>query len=486
MYTNKFYIFILLIFSFLGGYAQLDGKKQSENYLEENLFLNGELTDYYTGESLGGVAVKATANGKKIAQGTTDSKGEFEMVLDYDNEYRIDFSRGGYITKTIIISTKGVPEKKKRQCPDMEVEITLFKPNKCIKKDIMKKPIGKAIYFPKKNRIDWDMVYSGPLIQSLNKKLDDCAEQIAREEETYKELIKTADKAFSKKDWETAKGNYTEALKIFPNEKDPKNKINLIETEIAKKAEAEKQRAEEKARAKAEALAKAEAESAAKKAEEERIAKEKAEKEALAKAKAEAIQKSKAETAAKKAEEERVAKEKAKAEAKLKAEAEEKNRLKEEAAAKKAAEQKAKAEEAIALKKMKEEGKAKLLAEKEAKKRREAEAKALADKKLALQTAEKERKAKELAAKKALQAERERKENEKIIQVANKKIEDQIKQETEKKVIIEQTTTIKTPAKTKGNPAIKIKRKNKTRHLYEKPNKHKKGKGPTLKKRIVL
>ena len=490
--------FILIFFLCFKGiiYGQLNGVKQEDVWMEDNLFLNGEVTDYYTGNSIPGVNITATVDGKVIASGTSDGKGEFKLVLDFDKEYTISFSKPGLISKSITMNTMGVPEKKRLKCPDMVAEITLFEPNECIQADMLDKPIGRAVYFPKKNIVDWDMDFSMPKLAALNKMLDDCAEKLEEQkkaeeqkEKDYNAAMKTADKAFSKEDWNEARDAYKAALALFPDRPEPKNKLNLIETEIAKKAEAEKHRAEEKARAEAEALAKAQAEAAAKKEEEERIAKEKAEAEALAKAEAEAKEKEKAEAAAKKAEEEKLAKEKKEAEAKAKAEAELKAKLEKEAAEKKAAEEKARKDEAVAIAQMKVEEKAKIAAQEEAKKRAEQEEKALQEKLLAKKKEEEERIAKEEAANKAVKAETELSVNEKALFEVKAEVNVKLAQQEEQEKInatINEDQETSTQADIDGDASIKIKHKNAGRTLYTKPNKHRKGKGPQLKKRPVF
>jgi len=508
-------ILVFIIFITSTTYAQLGGVNREEVIDEDNVFLDGIISDYYSGDVISGVKVTATSGGKTIT-GTSDGKGEYKMVLEYDKEYTISYSKGGFISKSITINTSGVPDLKRQRVPDVSAEITLFKPNECIKSEMLDKPIGRAIYFADKNVIDWDMTYSMSKLAALNEMLDDCADEIEKQKELeeqkekeYADVMKEANKAFAKQDWETATSNYKKALELFDDRPQPKERLKLIETELAKKAEAEKQRAEEKARAEAEALAKAEKEAAAKKAEEERLAKEKAEKEALARAEAEKEELAKAEAAAKKAEEERLAKEKAEQEAIAKAEAEAKakeaakkaeaeklakekaekealaktereakEKAETEAEAKKIAEAQAKKQEKEALLKAKEEEKAKILAEKEAKKRADQEAMALKEKEIAQKQEEKERLAKEQAAALAQKAEEERAENQVIIAQEN----EEIKIETAKQIEEEK----KTPAYPQGKPSIKIKGSNKGRHLYVKPNKHRNGRGPNFKQKIVF
>ena len=465
----------------MGVFAQLSGTKQKDVIKEDNVFFDGITSDYYTGERITSVTISAVADGKVVASGTSDGNGEYKMVLVFDKEYVISFSKPGFISKTITLSTFGVPENKRHKTPDMNAEITMFKPNECIKAEMLDKPIGRAVYFTDKNIIDWDMVYSMPLLEKLNQMLDDCSKQQEKElqkEKDYLAEMKKADNAFAKQDWAEAKQGYENALQLFPNKPDPKEKLKLIDTEITKKAEAEKQRAEEKARAEAEAKAKAEKEAAAKKADEERLAKEKAEAEALAKAEAEKKELAKADEAAKRAEVEKLAKEQKEAEALAKKEAELKEKLEKEAEAKKLAEETARKEEQQALSNAKEEEKGKLLAEAEAKKRGELEAQALKEKEEAEKRELEERKAKEEAAKLAEKAEAERAEN----MVNLVKQQEEVREEVAKFV---EEETVK-PTEISGSSSITIKGSNKGRYLYEVPNRTGKGKGARPKKHVVF
>lgn len=467
--------------SVLHAFSQLSGVKQKDVIHEDNVFLDGIVTDYYTGERISNVTIQAVANGAVIASGTSDGNGEYKMVLNFDKEYVVSYSKSGFISKSITLNTFGVPENKKHKVPDMNAEITLFKPNKCIKQELLDKPVGRAVYYADKNTMDWDMVYSMPLLEKLNSMLDVCKKQQEKEieqEKEYNNVMKEADKAFAKQDYEGARKNYQKALDIFSEKTEPKERLRLIEVEIAKKAEAEKQRAEEKARAEAEAKAKAEAEAAALKAEKERLAKEAAEKEALAKAEAEKEALAKAAEAAKLAEKERLAKEQKEKEAVAKREAELKEKLEKEAFAKQQAEEAAKEKEAQALEKAKEEGIAKVVAQVEAKQRAEKEAQALKAKEEAEKREQEERLAKEKAAKLAEKAEAERAEN-----LVNLVKEQEVVKEDVAKFVQEETTK---PAEIKGNSSITLKSSNKGRYLYQVPNKTGRGKGARPMKHVVF
>ena len=284
--------------------AQMSGEKQKNVMNEDNLFFSGEITEYFEGDFLPGTVVKATSDGKVVSQGTTDADGRFELVLHFDKQYQITISRSGFVSKKMTVDTRGVPDHKHYKCPDMEIPITLFKPMKCLDMEMLSKPVAKFIYFPKKNVIDPDMDYSGPLLASIDEMLNDCIDQL--EEET---------------------------------EEEEKRK----EEEAARAAELAEQKKLEEKRAKEEAKRKAEEE--ARLAEQKRLEEEQAKKEAAALAEKKRLEEERAKKEARRKEEEaaKVAAEKAKEEeeAARAAELAEQQRLAEEEARKRGDEAKA-------------------------------------------------------------------------------------------------------------------------------------------------
>jgi hypothetical protein len=81
------------------------------------------------------------------------------------------------------------------------------------------------------------------------------AKAMAEKEAKYNAAVKKGDEAFTKKDWNTAKAAYNEALNIKPAEQYPKNQLAAIDKAIADEAAA-KAKAEADAKAKAELEAK--------------------------------------------------------------------------------------------------------------------------------------------------------------------------------------------------------------------------------------
>lgn len=364
------------------------------------------------GNGCGGANVVITKNGAPFQTIVTNDDGKVKVGLPYGANYLITVGKPQLCTKKFEISTVGIPADGPPQ--EFKIEaITLFELQKGIDYSVLNKTLVKAAFNAGSNQMDFDENYINQMLGELDKlkKLEADAIAKAKEAEAnYKSAIMAGDKAFQKKEWETAKSNYSQASTIKPAENYPKDQIaqiNKIQADEAAKAKADadakakaeaeaaakkkaeadaaaaKAAAEAKARADAEAAAKAKAEAEAKaKAEAEAAAKAKAEAEAAAKAKAAAeaaAAKAKADAEAKaKADAEAAAKAKADADAaaaKAKAEAEAKAKADAEAAAK----AKADADAAAAKAKAEAEAKAKADAEAAAKAKAEADAKAKAD-----------------------------------------------------------------------------------------------------------
>ena len=394
-------------------------------YLAQTIPLRfeGNVTD--ESSNLVGATIQITQGGKVVQSAMTDGSGNYFFSLPLGAEYLVVVSKDGYVSKKFSVNTLGVPpEKATSKFADIEASLSLFKRYEGVDYSLLNQPLNKYSYNPYKDNFEYDKAYLEQMIAGMQtiKEAEKAAKNKEKEKEAnYQASIKAGDKAFGKKEWQGAIGNYQSALVIKPTETYPKEQITNINKIIADaeaqakaaaaakaKAEAEaaakaKAEADAKAKAEADAKAKAAAEAAAKAAAEkaaaDKLAKEKADAEAAAKAKAEkeladklakekAAADATAKAAADKATADKLAAEKAAAEAAAKAKAEKdkkdveaKTKADAEAAAKKAADElaaaKAKADKDLAVKAAKDK------ADAEAKAAAEAAAKAKAEKELA-------------------------------------------------------------------------------------------------------
>jgi hypothetical protein len=379
------------------------------------LRFEGNVTD--ESSNLVGATIQITQGGKVVQSAMTDGSGNYFFSLPLGAEYLVVVSKDGYVSKKFSVNTLGVPpEKATSKFADIEASLSLFKRYEGVDYSLLNQPLNKYSYNPYKDNFEYDKAYLEQMIAGMQsiKEAEKAVKNKEKEKEAnYQASIKAGDKAFGKKEWQGAIGNYQSALVIKPTETYPKEQITNINkiiadaeaqarADAAAKAKA-KAEADAKAKAEADAKAKAAAEAAAKAAAEkaaaDKLAKEKADAEAAAKAKAEkeladklAKEKAAADAAAKaaadKAAADKLAAEKAAAEAAAKAKAEKdkkdaeaKTKADAEAAAKKAADElaaaKAKADKDLAVKAAKDK------ADAEAKAAAEAAAKAKAEKELA-------------------------------------------------------------------------------------------------------
>lgn len=244
--------------------------------------------------NLADVKVDIYKNGNKIKTLTPNSLGKYEYELEYQNEYKLTFSKPGFVEKSMIIDTHLPPEQLDKDFKyKWDTDVKLFKQYDGINFTIFTQPVQKIFYDEKSKKFDFDSDYNKMILSDLQKISDQVdaavATEIKQEEDAAKEEERLAKEAEEKKT--AAEAAKKEAEK--EQQKAEEEARKKAEEENRKKAEAEAalKAAEEEAKRKAadEARKLADAAYAKKRAEEE--AQEKAEEEARKKAEAEARKK---------------------------------------------------------------------------------------------------------------------------------------------------------------------------------------------------
>lgn len=332
---------------------------------------------------------------------TTNSAGAYNFNFAPNEEYDISISKVGFTQFQIIYSTMGLTGDAAKKFKSVSKPVSeLFElppdqPTILKLNAVLDKPLLSYYYNSEKNTVDSDESLEQSLGTSLTKVAKLAGAQSGVIEANYKTAISKGDASMLSKNYDAARGFYTDASGIKPTEAYPKSKLTEIDKLLADadaKAKADAAEKERLAKEK-ELVATAAKEKAEKdKAIADAAAKEKAEKD---KAMADAAAKEKAEkekAAAELAEKQKLEKEKALADAKAKADAEqaEKDRL----AKEKADAAKALADAAEAERLAKEKEKADALAKAKAEQDKAAAEQAA---KLAAEQAEKDRLAKEKA-----------------------------------------------------------------------------------------
>ncbi|MFO0321609.1 MAG: hypothetical protein ACK504_04180 [Bacteroidota bacterium] len=355
------------------------------------------------GKKLQGAIVTLMQGSKQVAQTMTGDDGAFKFDIPPNGEFMVLVTKSGLCTKKFQISTRGVPPNEKDDgTKRFDIPgISLFELIPGVDYSVLNQPLVKIQYDALKQNFGYDENYFTQSLEALDrlKKLEADAVNKQKELElNYQTAIKNGDKAFQKKDWNTAKSSYSKASVLKPAENYPKEQLAQIEIilkdqeALNKKAEAEKAAAADKAAAD---------KLAAEKAAADKLAAEKAAADKLAKDKAAAEKAAADKLAAEKAAADKLAAEKAAADKLAKDKAAAEKAAADKLAAEKAAAEKAAAEKAAADKLAKDKAAADKLAAEKAAADKLAKDKAAADKAAADKLAAEKAAADKLAAEKA-------------------------------------------------------------------------------------
>lgn len=185
-------------------------------------------------KKLQGATVSLMQGSQQIKQTITGEDGIFNFKIPANGDFTIIITKIGHCTKKLQVSTKGVPaDKSNDDFTGFNIEsISLFEPLPDIDYSILNQALVKVSYNSKSDNFDYDETYSNQMLGALEKLKQLELAAIARQKEievNYLSAIKTADKAFKKKDWVTAKTSYNEAIRVKPTELYPKNQLLQID-----------------------------------------------------------------------------------------------------------------------------------------------------------------------------------------------------------------------------------------------------------------
>ena len=204
-----------------------------DNKTELKLEINGIVTHY--GKPVGNTLISIYLDSMAIDQLLSKRNGRFDIFLDYQKEFIIEFSKEGYVTKRIIISTY-VPEKTRQEGGagfyDLNVDLTEMIRGLDI--EVFNQPVTKYIFDPESFFYIRDEKFEDKVSTELEKV--DAQVEVLKKKECQK-YIKTGDNLLTKKDYENAWSAYTKALSYNPDEKYASTQLKklkkLIKSEIS-------------------------------------------------------------------------------------------------------------------------------------------------------------------------------------------------------------------------------------------------------------
>jgi hypothetical protein len=211
---------------------------------QDMVYIFGTVKDYFSSKKLDNVTVSVYKNGALLTEVRANASGKYELNLDYGADYKLVYSRPGMVSKIIAMDTRNVPEEDRLGGHGFNLEMTLFNDIPDVDFSILQQPIGKAKYDPAKGEVTWDLAYTEQIRNEINRLMKEYADKQKSEanaEAEFAKLMKQGDAAMSASDYAKAVTAFTGAVGIKPNDAVAKAKLSDAQMRL-EQAEAEKNR----------------------------------------------------------------------------------------------------------------------------------------------------------------------------------------------------------------------------------------------------
>lgn len=205
----------------------------------QSLLINGNIV---TNESSPeGAKVIITKNGSKLDEQTISKKGRFDLKLALDADYKITFTKDGYVTKTVSINTE-VPEESietNPNFPPVKLIINLLPHMDGVDLSVFDQPIAILAYNPELDDFTFDKEYSDKIKnrvaqteQELRRLFATRGAAALEKERKFAGLVNKGRQSFEHKEWDNAIGYWNQALEIKPDQEELKQQIATARKEI--------------------------------------------------------------------------------------------------------------------------------------------------------------------------------------------------------------------------------------------------------------
>lgn len=207
----------------------------------------GTVKDLSTSKKIDGVTITVYKNGAKLVEVPTNASGKYEVNLDYGSEYKVMCSKKGYVSKNIAIDTRNIPEEERQGGHGMNIDFTMLQELPGVDFSILQEPFGKAKYVGATGNFEWDMDYTNRMRDAQVRLLKEYEERKKREanaEAEFAKLMTAGNAAMSANDFKKAVASFTDALSLKPEDAVAKAKLSDARMRM-EAAEGDKKRAED-------------------------------------------------------------------------------------------------------------------------------------------------------------------------------------------------------------------------------------------------
>jgi hypothetical protein len=223
-----------------------------------------------TSNPLGGATISLYQGSAVIKQIQSDAGGDFTIIVPGNGDYMMVVSYQDCNPKKFEVSTRVPPKfNTDNWKPTFSIEgVIMAKPLYSIDYSALKQPLARIAFMKESKKIDDDEAYTEQILDAL-KRLKAAEDDLI---ERFITATKAGDAALKKPDCPLAKARYGEALKLIPGEQYPTEQLLKVGECLQQTANAEKAAVDRKAAEQKAAAAKALQD------QQEKLAREKAEK----------------------------------------------------------------------------------------------------------------------------------------------------------------------------------------------------------------
>lgn len=181
----------------------------------------GTVKDWSTAKKLDGVIITVFKNGARLVEVPTNASGKYEVNLDYGADYKVMCSKTGYVGKNIAIDTRNIPEEDRQGGHGMNIDFTMLVDIPDVDFSVLQEPFGKAKYVAGSGNFEWDMEYTTGMREAQARLLKEYEEKKKREANADADFAKLMDEgnaAMTAEDYKKAVSSFTEALVLKSND----------------------------------------------------------------------------------------------------------------------------------------------------------------------------------------------------------------------------------------------------------------------------
>jgi hypothetical protein len=185
----------------------------------DNVMVYGTVKDMSTAKKLDGVTITVFKNGSKLMDAMSNASGKYEVSLDYGAEFKVQCSKPGFIGKNITIDTRNIPEEERLGGHGMNIDFTMMAEIQGVDYSILNEPFGKAKYVSASGNFEWDMEYTARMRDAqarLLKEYEDRKKREGNAEAEYAKAMEQGVAAMTAKDFKKAIASFTTALEMKP------------------------------------------------------------------------------------------------------------------------------------------------------------------------------------------------------------------------------------------------------------------------------